>query len=190
MKEKMLSLGQAADICAIARRTLWSYVKSGELIASRTPGGHFRVTQKDLDEFIQQKGMQAKKKRPLSTTKILIVDDNEAVRKALKQKLVREGFTVETAPDGFNAGLKARDIKPELIILDLMMDGIDGFQVCKTVKENSKLGETKILIMTGFDTPENRDRAMREGADAYLPKGGSFKNILKCIHDLLAIPAM
>lgn len=185
MKEEMLSLGKAADICAVTRGTLWSYVKSGELKASRTPGGHYRVTQKDLYEFIQQKGMKAKKKRRLSTAKILIVDDDESVRKTLKQRLVREGFTVETAPDGFNAGLKARDIKPELIILDLMMDGIDGFQVCKTIKENSKLRETKILIMTGFDTQENRERAMREGADDFLPKGGSFKNILKRINELL-----
>jgi len=49
-----------------------------------------------------------------------------------------------------------------------------------------KLRETKILIMTGFDNPENRERAIREGTDSYLPKGGSFNNILKCIHNLLS----
>jgi len=185
MKEEMISLGKAADICAITRGTLWSYVKSGELKASRTPGGHYRVNQKDLDEFILQKGMKLKNKRQVSTSKILIVDDEAPVRRTLKQRLVREGFAVETAPDGFKAGLKARDIKPGLIILDLMMNGIDGFEVCKTIKNNSALKGTKILIMTGFDTPENRERAMREGADAYLPKGSSFKNILKCINDLI-----
>ena len=185
MKEEMLSLGKAAEICAIARGTLWSYVKSGELKASRTPGGHYRVSQKDIDEFILQKGMKTKNLKQPSPGTILIVDDEAPVRKTLKQKLVREGFTVETAPDGFNAGLKARDIKPELIILDLMMNGIDGFEVCKAIKNNSTLDRTKILIMTGFDTPEHRERAIREGADGYLPKGSSFKNILKCINDLI-----
>ena len=101
--------------------------------------------------------------------------------------MVREGFTVETAPDGINAGLKARDIKPGLIILDLMMNGIDGFEVCKTIKQNSTLNKTKILIMTGFDTPENRKRALREGADGYLPKGVSFEAILEQINELLAL---
>ncbi|MCP3890849.1 MAG: response regulator [Desulfobulbaceae bacterium] len=187
MKVEMLSLGKAAEICAITRGTLWSYVKSGDLKASRTPGGHYRVAQKDIDEFILQKGMKAKNVKQLSTGTILIVDDEASVRKTLKQKLVREGFVAETAPDGFNAGLKARDIKPGLIILDLMMNGIDGFEVCRAIKKNSTLKKTKILIMTGFDTPENRERAIREGADGYLTKGVSFEEILERINKLLAI---
>lgn len=182
----MLSLGKAAEICAITRWALWPYVKSGELKASRTPGGHYRVAKKDLNEFILHKEMKTRKEKGILAAKILVVDDDESVRRILKEKLAREGFIVETAPDGFNAGLKTKEIKPTLIILDLMMNGIDGFEVCKTIKSNITLKRTKILIMTGFDTPENRERAKREGADGYLPKESSFKNILKCIHDLLS----
>ncbi len=61
MKEDVLSLGKAAEICTITRWTLWSYVKSGELKSSRTPGGHYRVTKKDLYDFIHNKGMETKK---------------------------------------------------------------------------------------------------------------------------------
>ncbi len=77
------------------------------------------------------------------------------------------------------------EMKPALIILDLVMDGVDGFEVCRTIKAHSSLKHTKILILTGFDTPENRERAMREGADDYLGKGSALKEILNRVNSLL-----
>ena len=182
-RDKFYTASEAATKFGVDRRTISRWVASGKIKAVVTAGGHLRISRSEIDALLDKNGFP--KYTPMQKT-ILIVDDEAPVRRTLKQRLIREGFTVETAPDGFNAGLKARDIKPKLIILDLIMDGIDGFEVCRTIKENNILKETKILIMTGFDTPENRERALREGADGYLPKGGSFKSILSCIHDLLS----
>ncbi|MCP3955217.1 MAG: response regulator, partial [Desulfobacterales bacterium] len=116
---------------------------------------------------------------------ILVVDDDKTVRNTVKQYLTRARYKVETAPDGFKAGMKVQEFKPDLVILDIKMAGMDGFEVCRTIKANPTLKNTRVLIMTGFDTPENRERALREGADAYLPKGGDFKALRKDIKALL-----
>lgn len=181
---KFCTVPEAAEKFGVDRRTMSRWISAGKIKALVTPGGHHRILRSEIDALLQQNGFL-----PIPPTKektILVVDDDESVRKTLKQRLIREKFVVETASDGFKAGLKAQDIKPDLIILDLMMQGIDGFEVCRTIKAHNSLKDTKILIMTGFDTPENRDRAIREGADDYLPKGTPFKSIFKHINTLLA----
>jgi excisionase family DNA binding protein len=180
-QDDFYTAAQAAKKFGVDRRTISRWVAAGKIEAVFTAGGHIRILRSEIENLLGKKGFSG---NTTHRKTILIVDDEASVRRTLKKKLIREGFTVETAPDGFSAGLKARDIKPNLIILDLMMNGIDGFEVCKTIKSNDALRRTKILVMTGFDTPENRERAMREGADGYMPKEISFENILKCIHDL------
>ena len=74
------------------------------------------------------------------------------------------------ASDGFEAGVKVMGFRPGLVILDLFMPGMDGFEVCKRIKENSSVSGIKILAITGYDTEENRERILRAGADGYLAK--------------------
>lgn len=174
---------KAAEKFGVDRRTINRWVRSGKLKAIVTPGGHSRIFSSELDAKLQRHmNLQP---APKGKTTILIVDDDASVRKTLEKKLTREGYAVETAADGFNAGLKVRGIRPQLIVLDLMMDGIDGFEVCRSIKADDVLKDTKILIMTGFDTRENRERALREGADDYLPKSSSLSHVLKHIDALL-----
>ncbi len=183
-RNKFYTVPKAAEKFGVNRRTMHRWVTSGKIKTIVTPGGHYRILSSEIDALLEQNGF-SKNSATIEKT-ILVVDDDEAVRKSLKQRLAREKFTVETAEDGFKAGLKARDIKPGLIILDLMMEGIDGFEVCRTIKANNSLNSTKILIMTGYDTPENRDKAMQDGADAFLSKGDDFKTILRTVYELLA----
>ncbi|MCP3890506.1 MAG: response regulator, partial [Desulfobulbaceae bacterium] len=180
-RKKFYTASEAAEEFGVDRRTISRWVTSGKIKAIITAGGHLRILRSEINALLDKNGFS---KCPPSARSILVVDDDESVRKTLSQRLARENFLVETASDGFNAGLKVRDTKPDLVILDLMMEGIDGFEVCRSIKSNDALKETKILIMTGYDTPENRERAIREGADDYLAKSGSFKNILKHINKL------
>lgn len=177
---KFYTSSEAAEKLGVNRRTIARWIKSGKIKAIVTPGGHSRILSEEFNNAFKENAVPE-----VAVKTILIVDDDAAVRKTLKQRLTREGFVVETASDGFKAGLVARDIKPNLIILDLMMEGIDGFEVCKNIKQNKALKDTRVLIMTGFDTRSNRERAFSVGADDYLIKGGSFKSILKHIHQLL-----
>ena len=90
--------------------------------------------------------------------RILIVDDDSQIQELITTILSAHHYETEVASDGFEAGRKVVEFKPGLIILDLYMPGMDGFEVCRQIKENSSTSHIKILAITGYDTPENRDR--------------------------------
>ena len=117
--------------------------------------------------------------------KVLIVDDDESIRLGLKQILEEKGFKVDTATDGFEAGVLAIENEPALIILDLKMRGLDGFNACRLIKTNPLLKNTKILILTGYPSRTNIDKAMGLGADRCLAKPIEQGNLLKEIDLLL-----
>ncbi len=171
MNQEMLSVPQAAKYCAIGRVTLWKCVKSGELKASLTPGGHYRILKKDLEAFARKKGMYPLASyHPPQKNKILIVDDDRDIREMLTRILRFHKYETETASDGFETGAKVVGFKPDLIILDLFMPGMDGFEVCKKLKEDPGSADIKILIYTADESDENRERIMALGADGYLVK--------------------
>ncbi len=185
MKNEMFSIPQAAKYCSISRGTLWLYVKSGDLKAVLTPGGHHRILKKDLESFMHEKGMYFPDRDYPQEKKILIVDDDQKIQKYLNMMLSSGGYQIEMASEGFEAGVKTIGFKPDLMILDLYMPGMDGFEVCKQIKGDSNTSHIKILAYTGYDTEENRDRIIQAGADGYLAKPVGKSTLLQTIHDLL-----
>lgn len=183
-KNKFYTVPEAAQKFGVDRKTMYRWVTEGKINAIVTPGGHHRILCSEIDMLLEKNAFA--KEAATKARSILVVDDDDAVRKTFQQKLMRENYSVETASNGFEAGIKARDIKPDLIILDLMMEGGDGFETCRIIKRDNLLKKTKILIMTGYDTPENREKSIQEGADDYMSKGASFQHIVKRIHLLLA----
>jgi excisionase family DNA binding protein len=181
----MFSIPQAAKYCAINRRTLWMYVKAGQLKASRTPGGHYRIIKEDLESFILEKEMYPLANNLSSSKKILIVDDDPQVQNVLVNILSRFDYKTEIASDGFEAGAKIMEFKPSLVILDLIMPGMDGFEVCRRLKENLATSHIKILAVSGYGTEGNKKRIMEAGADGYLAKPLRSKELLQNIEDLL-----
>ena len=155
-----------------------------QLKASRTPGGHFRILKKDLEMFMRKKGIYPFGSFQPFNNRILTVDDDPQIRDLLTTILSKNGYQTEIATDGFDAGFKIRAFKPGLIILDLIMPGMDGFEVCKRVKENSGTSHIKILAITGFDSTENRERIMAAGAGGYLTKPVEMGTLLRHVKQL------
>jgi len=180
---KYYSIPQAAKACGVDRTTMWNWVKAGNVEAFVTPGGHHRILHETVEQILQVKPLPVDKSP--QEKMILIVDDDPLVRETFGIRLDRAGYQVETVSDGFQAGLKLLQAKPDLVLLDLFMNGIDGFEVCRTIKQNPDLNAIKILVMTGHDTPENKSRIFKEGADGYLPKTVNFKTVLKHINSVL-----
>ena len=117
--------------------------------------------------------------------KILIVDDDSLIQELLTEILSKRNYETEVASEGFGAGTKVTDFKPDLIILDLIMPGMDGFEVCRRIKQNFKTAHIKILAITGYDTKENRDRIKEVGADGYMPKPVVMDRFILNVEDLL-----
>jgi two-component system OmpR family response regulator len=106
---------------------------------------------------------------------ILVVDDEESILEFIKMGLEAENFTVHTALDGNSAVALAKEINPHIIILDIMIPGMNGFEVCSAIKKSIK---TSIIMLTARDEIDDRVKGLNLGADDYMVKPFSFKELL------------
>lgn len=117
--------------------------------------------------------------------KILIVDDDPSILDLLTKILSAQKYETEVASSGFEAGAKVVKFEPGLIILDLIMSEMSGFEVCSRIKEDPDTSHIKILAITGYDTEENREKIMKAGADDYMAKPVKRDVLLRHVEDLL-----
>jgi len=113
---------------------------------------------------------------------ILIVDDEATLRETLAYNLTHQGYSVETAVDGPQAVEKARSLKPDLIILDIMLPGMDGFEVCRLLRQEMNV---PILMLTARDDEIDRVVGLEVGADDYLTKPFSVRELIARVKALL-----
>ncbi|MEE2525132.1 PleD family two-component system response regulator [Hyphobacterium sp. HN65] len=104
------------------------------------------------------------------SARVLVVDDQEANVRLLEAKLKAEYFEVVTAYDGPSAIEKAREEQPDVILLDVMMPGMDGFEVCRRLKSDKRTRHIPVIHVTALDQPEDRVRGLDSGADDFLTK--------------------
>ena len=109
------------------------------------------------------------------TTKILIIEDDPSIGKLLRRALLLEGYDVQLATDGLQGIDAFHNNRPDLIILDLMLPGIDGIEVCKRIREES---DVPILMLTARDTVEDRVLGLDSGADDYVVKPFDIDELL------------
>ncbi len=116
------------------------------------------------------------------TTRILVIEDEERIRQFLQRGLSFEGYRVDTAEDG-QVGLDlARENPPDLVLLDLMLPGMDGIEVCKRIRAVS---DVPILMLTAKETIEDRVVGLDAGADDYLVKPFAFDELMARVRALL-----
>jgi DNA-binding response OmpR family regulator len=109
------------------------------------------------------------------TETILVVEDEPALQETLAYNLKKEGYKVEIVGDGMVALESARNLKPDLIVLDLMLPGIDGFEVCRILRKEMT---TPILMLTARDDEIDRVVGLEVGADDYLTKPFSMRELM------------
>ncbi|MGA9769927.1 MAG: response regulator [Blastocatellia bacterium] len=119
--------------------------------------------------------------------KVLVIEDDEYSRDALAHLLAAEGYDAQSAHDG-EAGLSiAKEINPDVIILDLNLPGIDGQQVIKMIRGDKSLASIPILVVTG-DDDKQAQAAVRAGADSYLTKPLEFDALISAITNIQTSP--
>ena len=116
------------------------------------------------------------------SSRILIIEDDEAILKFLRRGLAYEGYQVDTATDGQSGLALARDTPPDLVVLDLMLPGIDGLEVARRLRAG---GSVPILILTAKDAVDDRVQGLDMGADDYMVKPFNLDELLARIRALL-----
>ena len=183
LEGKIYTLTEAASLCGTNRVTLWRWIKSGKLQAYQTPTKHYRIKQQELEYFIKNNLPYVELESSERQQKILIVDDEASFRKFVR-KMLAGRFAMEEASSGFEAGLKVQKFMPSIVILDLYMPGIDGFEVCRMLKSDPNTRNIKIIAVTGMSSPEIEQQIRLLGADAYLAKPFVRKELMQCIEAL------
>jgi DNA-binding response OmpR family regulator len=117
--------------------------------------------------------------------KILIVDDEPNIVLSLDYLVRKKGYTPFIARNGSEALAIAEKEKPNLVVLDIMMPDIDGYEVCKQIKSNTSLAHTKIIFLSAKSRQEDIDKGLAMGADQYVTKPFSTKQIMQEIINLL-----
>ncbi|HEX5725943.1 MAG TPA: response regulator [Longimicrobiaceae bacterium] len=118
---------------------------------------------------------------------ILVVDDNRDNVDILRAFLESRGYVVAEAPDGKTALAQLEQVKPELVLLDVMMPGMDGWEVCRTIKNHPQFGgSTKVVMVTAKGAFEDKFEGLRSGADDYVVKPVDFKDLLEKVQRNLA----
>ncbi|HAR44631.1 MAG: two-component system response regulator [Nitrospirae bacterium GWC2_57_13] len=117
--------------------------------------------------------------------KILIADDNENIREALTYLLEDEGYKLTLAKDGADALRKVREFRPHILFLDIMMPEMNGYDVCRTVKNDPELKKTYVIMLTAKGQVAEQERGKEVGADEYIVKPFSPMEILTKIKNIL-----
>lgn len=167
-----LTPNEVAEMLMVNPVTVRQWAARGLLRSLTTPGGHRRFLLSDVEEFARSRGSTPVARSSGRPDRVLIVDDDVSlglyIAELIKTRDPR--VAIEIARNGFEAGLKVESFRPHALLLDLMMPGMDGFEVCRRMRARPTLNHVRIVAMTGFPSDENVERIMGAGADACLSK--------------------
>lgn len=182
--KKPLSVGQVAEICRVSKKTVLNWIYDGALKAFTTYGGHYRVWPVNVKKFLDSSGMDI----PFDfvddrNTHLLIIDDDKDYAQMLKSAIGAElpGVEITTTDDGYEGLMLIGEIKPQLVILDIKMPKLDGFQVLEMLKNKKPDHEMKILVVSGYLDKDTREQLKKTVADYALDKLSDINILIKTI---------
>jgi excisionase family DNA binding protein len=190
--EDVLTVFKASQYCRVSPKTIINWIDSGHIPAYRTVGGHRRIKRTDLEGFMRRQGIPSPQEELMEERKrILVVDDDPIIVETIVQALEEDEYNYEviSASDGFEAGLQVNHFKPHLLILDIMMPDIKGYDVCKRIKEKPETKDIKIIVLSAY-LDEEKFRKMKEyGADVCFSKPLPLPQLKEEVAKMLGLKA-
>jgi len=120
-------------------------------------------------------------------TRVLLVEDNELNRDMLSRRLARRGFHVVTAMDGAEAIQQTNEIKPDLILMDMGLPGLNGWDATRRIKANPETNAIPVIALTAHAMNVDREQALAAGCDAFETKPVELERLLTTIQNLLSL---
>jgi two-component system, OmpR family, alkaline phosphatase synthesis response regulator PhoP len=117
---------------------------------------------------------------------ILVIDDEPYILRSLSYLLAREGYSVETASNGEEGLARVRSQRPPLVFLDIMMPSMNGYEVCEQIKQDPELASTYVIMLSAKGQQIDRERGLLGGADEYMTKPFSPREVAQRVRTILA----
>ncbi|MEW5742656.1 MAG: response regulator [Myxococcota bacterium] len=179
-----------AKVLSASRTSVQRWIDSGSLRAFKTPGGHRRVTQRELVAFLRRQGAPVPASL-LSRVRLLVVDDDAHFLKALKplMKSLSSAVEVDVVDNGVDALLKIGAGEVDAVLLDATMPTLDGLQVLEKLKGNQATAEVVVIGMSGRSDEKLEQKFLKAGAAKFVVKPITPKVIFDALHDLGMVDA-
>lgn len=172
-----LTPNEVATLLMVSPITVRQWAQKGILEAQMTAGGHRRFATSVVARFARDRGIEL----PGVTESLLIVDDNRQFNTFLETLFATEvpGLPIHKAYDGFEAGRCVQQHRPTVVLLDVMMPGIDGIEVCRSLKNDPETKDIRVIAMTGYHSAELEKKMLSAGAQVLLKKPFSAETVLR-----------
>jgi len=121
----------------------------------------------------------------IGTARILVVDDEPEITEIVETFLAESGYQVAVENSPHEAVSKAKAFKPDVILLDIMMPGVDGYSICEEIKSDPEFSNIPVIFLTGKDRNDDMGRSFRSGGDMFIKKPFSCERLLEIVHIVL-----
>ena len=121
----------------------------------------------------------------INTAKVLVVDDEPEITEIVETFLAENGFKVAIENSPHNAIRKAKEFKPDVILLDIMMPGVDGYDICQSLKQDPAFANVPVIFLTGKDRSDDMGRSFKSGGDMFIKKPFSCERLLEIVSIVL-----
>ena len=184
----VFTTGEAAKICKVSQQTIIRCFDSGQLKGFRVPGSRFRRIPRDqLFAFMKDNGIPTDALEG-GKRKVLVVDDDLDLVELIVDVLEKDGrFETRSVNNGFDAGMMVKEYRPDLIVLDVMLQDINGKDVCVRVRSDNTLEEVKIICISGMVEEDKIAELKAAGADDFLAKPFETEKLIERMCRLLDI---
>src|ERR671931_1903276 len=169
-----LTLGQAAKSLGVAQSTTRRWPDGGRAPPFYPPGGHRRYRRGDLDAFLERSGPGRSRTGPL----VLVVDDDPGVRQVVRANLEAEGYAVREAGSAAEGLASLEEEAPDLLLLDVMMPEVDGWEMLRRVQERFGVGAIPVLVFSGKVEERSVSDAAARGARGFLGKPFDLQQLI------------
>lgn len=183
---------QVAKFLGVSLPTVVNWVNSGLLVAHRTPGGHRRIARNDLLTFARENDYPLSREfleqSAGASRKVLVVDDEADFSDMVRDYLVlKGGFEVEVAQSGFQAGYTVARFKPDIVLMDILMPDMDGFEVHQRLRSDPETRHIPVIACTAYRDPAVDARIQEVKFDGFVEKPLKLDALLDLIRHHLGI---
>ncbi len=188
-EKRIFTTGEAAEICKVSQQTIIRCFDAGRLGGFRVPGSKFRrIPRAELIKFMQSNDIPTDVLEAIATKRVLVVDDDPAIVELFQDLLSRDGrWTVRSAGTGYDAGMLTESFRPHAIILDYMLPDVNGNVVCRRIRENPELADTKVIIVSGVVNQAEIDDLLKSGADEFIKKPFNIQQLMQKLTTLVGM---